>query len=178
MGSAKLVGELCRHFLSYRDGEVAVLTAYMDESGIHDGSPVLTVAAYLGRPEDWAEWTRRWVVAKWPIKVYHATDAANFEGEFKDWSVAARDTLVKRLLPVLADSVIAGMVVGIHMDEFRRALAGQEDLKEFIGVIGFPVPRGDNPASIRQTSRNRERGEARRGRQADAGCNRRLRQEA
>jgi hypothetical protein len=63
---------------------VAVLKAYMDESGVHDNSPVLTVAAYLGRPLVWQKWTRRWNVTKRPIKVFRATDAANLRGEFQD----------------------------------------------------------------------------------------------
>ena len=72
-----------------------MLKAYMDESGIHDGSPVLCVGAYLGRPAQWRDWTKAWNLAKRqackalgkPVfKVYHATDAANCEGEFEDWT--------------------------------------------------------------------------------------------
>jgi hypothetical protein len=40
----------------------------MDESGVHDGSPVIAVAAYVARPRQWQDWTKRWNVAKRPIK--------------------------------------------------------------------------------------------------------------
>jgi hypothetical protein len=28
----------------------------MDESGIHDGAPVVAVAGYISRPKDWRAW--------------------------------------------------------------------------------------------------------------------------
>jgi hypothetical protein len=36
-----------------------VIKVPMDESGIHDSSPVLTVAAYVARREQWQDWTKR-----------------------------------------------------------------------------------------------------------------------
>jgi hypothetical protein len=41
----------------------------MDESGTHDRSPVVIVAAYVARPRAWREWTKRWNGTKRPIKV-------------------------------------------------------------------------------------------------------------
>jgi hypothetical protein len=105
----------------------------MDESGIHDTSPVLTVAAYVVRRERWQDWTKRWNVAKRPIKVFHAVDCANFKGEFKGWSEENRDALVIRLLKVINDTDFPGIVIGIHMDEFRKAMAGRDDLRESLG---------------------------------------------
>jgi Protein of unknown function (DUF3800) len=107
---------------------------YMDESGIHDDSPVVTVAAYLGRPRDWAEFTKRWNVAKRPIRVYHATDAQNLHGEFEGWDETDRDAVVKRVLPVIANTGLPGLVIGIHMDEFRRAIEGKPGLTEWFGT--------------------------------------------
>jgi hypothetical protein len=42
--------------LSWRDedGVVAVLSVYMDESGTHDGSPVVAVGAYVATPKQCA----------------------------------------------------------------------------------------------------------------------------
>jgi len=44
--------------LGEADGRVIVIKAAMDESGVHDNSPVLTVGAYVARPSQWQEWTR------------------------------------------------------------------------------------------------------------------------
>jgi hypothetical protein len=36
------------------------LHAFMDESGIHDGSPVVTVAMYVAQQPDWRAFVRDW----------------------------------------------------------------------------------------------------------------------
>jgi hypothetical protein len=114
--------------------QVIVLKVAMDESGVHDGSPVIAVAAYVARPRQWQDWTKRWNVAKRPIKVMHAVDCQNLTGEFKGWLKEQRDELVKRILPVIADIDIPGVVVGIQMHEFEKALAGRDDLRPIFGT--------------------------------------------
>ena len=116
------------------DGSVVVLKVPMDESGVHDGSPVITVGAYIARPRQWQDWTKSWNVAKRPIKVMHAVDCANLKGEFKGWEQPARDELVKRVLPVIAESNAIGVVIGIQMDEFEKAMAGRDDLRPLFGT--------------------------------------------
>jgi hypothetical protein len=118
-----------------QDGEVVVLKVYMDESGVHDNSPVLTVAAYLARPSDWRKWTRRWNATKKPIKVCHATDAANLHGEFEGWTEERVAELAAKLCAVTTEADFPGIVIGIHMDEFRKAIAARPDLKPV-----FPTP--------------------------------------
>jgi hypothetical protein len=135
MGSSRHVWEISRAVLADQDGWVIVFRVYMDESGVHDDSPVITVAAYIGRPKDWRNWTKRWNIAKRPIKVFHAADAQNLHGEFEGWSEPERDELVKRLLPVIVDANFPGIVIGIHMDEFRKAMAGHPDL---LAIFGTP----------------------------------------
>jgi hypothetical protein len=113
---------------------VIVLKVAMDESGVHDGSPVITVGAYIARARQWQDWTKLWNATKRPIKVYRAADAANLYGQFEGWTEEARDELVKKLLPVIADTDIPGVVVGIQMDEFEKAMAGRDDLRPIFGT--------------------------------------------
>jgi len=135
MSSARDVWELSRAVLADNDGMVAVLKVYMDETGTHDDSPIVAVGAYVGRPRAWKEWTKRWNIAKRPINVYHATDAQNLHGEFEGWSEHDRDELVKRILPVIAETGFPGIVIGINMIEFKEAMDGRDDLS---GVFGSP----------------------------------------
>jgi hypothetical protein len=138
MASAQQVYEVSRLTLGDQTGLVVVLKAYMDESGVHDGSPVVTVAAYLARPRDWQAWTKRWNAAKRPIKVFHAVDAQNLEGEFKGREKDERDAIVKRILPVIVEAEFPGIVIGIHMDEFRKAIGSRPDLTDDV----FRTPYG------------------------------------
>jgi hypothetical protein len=77
---------LNRAILAERDGWGAVFKVYLDESGIHAGSPAITVAAYIVHPKNWEAFTRKWKRAIGLIEVYHAVDAANCRGEFRDWT--------------------------------------------------------------------------------------------
>ena len=117
------------------DGTAAVFKVYMDESGTHDGSPVVTVAAYLGRPREWREWTKKWKDALRPIKVFHAVDAQNLSGEFSEWRTEDVGDLVKKLLPIIAESEIAAIAVGMDLRAFEAAKNDREDLRSF-----FPTP--------------------------------------
>jgi len=134
MGAARLVYEMSRMVLGESSGKVVVIKVVMDESGVHEHSPVLTVAAYIGTPALWRDWTKRWNIAKRPIKVFHSVDCANLAGEFKGWTTERRDQLVIRLLDVLEATDLPGFVIGIHMDDFRKAMIGHDDLKTIFGT--------------------------------------------
>ena len=124
---------MSRLALCDQPGHVVVLKIPMDESGVHDGSPVLTVAAYLERPPQWRDWTKEWNKAKRPINVFHATDCANLKGEFKGWKEEDRDPVVIRLLDVIDAANLSGVLIGIHMGEFEKAMKGRDNLRAIFG---------------------------------------------
>ena len=107
----------------------------MDESGIHDGSPVLTVAAYVGMPSVWRDWTKAWNRQKKPIKVFHATDCAALRGEFKDWDKEERDSYVAKLLPVIGQANLLSFVAGIVMDDYNEV---EKEYPEIVAYLGNP----------------------------------------
>jgi hypothetical protein len=115
-------------------GVVAMLKIYMDESGIHDGSPVVTVGAWFGTPSTWRDFTKDWNQLKRPINVFHAADCANLEGEFKGWHPQDRDAYVAKLLPVIAKHGIGGVLIGIVMKYFEDAMRAVPDLRDMFGT--------------------------------------------
>jgi hypothetical protein len=112
---------------------VALLKVYIDESGVHADSPVVTVAAYMARPKQWAAFTREWVRAIKPAKVYHATDAQNLRGEFKGWTSQQVDALAERALPIIPKHTAVAIAAGINMRDFRTAFASKPDLMKLLG---------------------------------------------
>jgi hypothetical protein len=134
MGSAQGVLESSRAFLNGQPGRVAVLKAYVDESGTHAGSPVVVVGLYVGKPKVWAEWTKDWNRNKKPIKVYHAVDCHNRIGEFDGWDRPTRDAFAAKLLPVLGRHSIIGITVGIHMGAFEAAMKPRPELRAMFGT--------------------------------------------
>jgi hypothetical protein len=107
----------------HADGIVLVLRAFLDESGTHGGSTVLTVGAAWAQPSVWKKWTKDWNVSKRPVKIHHSSDCHNFDGEYKGWSPSQRDAYVKRILPVIAAHKINGRVAGLHLRAFEQELA-------------------------------------------------------
>jgi hypothetical protein len=99
---------------------VTLLKTYMDESGIHNGAPVVAVAGYISRPKHWRAWTKDWNKAKRPIKVFHAADCANLQGEFVGWDKPRRDAFVANLLPIMPIHELAGIVIGMVMHAFQK----------------------------------------------------------
>jgi hypothetical protein len=53
-------------------GRLTVIKAYVDESGTHDDSEMLAVAAYFAKSSAWQRWTAKWNFAKRPVRVFHA----------------------------------------------------------------------------------------------------------
>ena len=134
MSAARDVLELSRAILAANDGLVAVFKVYIDESGIHDGSPVVTVAAYLARPKQWAAFTSEWLRAIKPIKVYHAADAANCHGEFEGWTPQQVADLAKRALPIIPKHTANAVAAAIQMDDYNAALKDKPHLKPLLGT--------------------------------------------
>lgn len=135
VGSARGVWEFSRTFLNDADGIVAVFRVFMDESGTHDESPVITVGAAWSRPSIWKKWTKDWNVAKRPIRVHHSTDCHNRFGEYEGWSRPQRDEYVKKILPVIASHGIQGRVAGLHIASYVRLI---ERRREVAKVFGHP----------------------------------------
>jgi hypothetical protein len=125
------LGEAC---LGDQDGQLVMIRIYMDESGTHDGSPVVTVGAYFGRPKDWARFTKRWTHALGDLPYYHAADAQALRGPFEGWTETQRNELVIRLLKILHDSPFGGQAAGINMRDYDAGLAGKEHLKKMFGT--------------------------------------------
>jgi len=93
---------------------------FMDETGIHDGSPFVAVAAYVAESATWVGWTEQWNIAKQPIKVVHAADCANLKGEFEDWTKEQRDAFAAKMLPILPAHKLVGLIFAIQMDDLRN----------------------------------------------------------
>src|SRR5258708_4041248 len=101
LGVPCLVDELSRTFLADLDGWIAVFQAFLDESGTHEGSPVITVAGYVAQRPAWNRFTQKWRRTLSPIKVFHSSECNGFHGEWKGWTKEDRDAKVKQLLPLL-----------------------------------------------------------------------------
>lgn len=141
-GSAQDVLDFSRAFLNGEPGWCVsmMLKTFMDETGIHDDAEMVAVGAWIANPKTWRAWTKDWNMRKRkvpqgrrPIKVFHSTDCAAYQGEFESWAKEERDAFVAQLLPVIPTHPLAGIVVGIHLTELNQAFRGHPELFEMLG---------------------------------------------
>lgn len=131
--------EVSDTFLAHREGVVVVIEVYMDESGTHEGSQVLTVSAVWAPKEIWSAWTYDWILAKAPISIFHAVDCHNRSGEFKGWARTKRDDYVrKQILPTIRNHYIRGVIAAVD----KRQLAKRLKEKHGIAILSEDFIRG------------------------------------
>jgi hypothetical protein len=118
-----------------------VIKTFLDETGVHGGANTVAVAGYVSRPKHWRAWTKDWNIHKRKvpagrrrIEVFHSTDCANYKGEFEGWTREDRDPYVAQLLPVMPAHELAGIVIGINLDDLTAALSGRPELIEMFGT--------------------------------------------
>ncbi|MBO6757732.1 MAG: DUF3800 domain-containing protein [Roseibium sp.] len=116
------------------DGVLAMITVYLDESGTHDNSPIVVVSASFARPKVWRAWAEDWNKQKSPIRIFHAVDAHNRDGEFEGWAREDRDELVKRILPIIPKHGIDAVISGIDLNALREHLSDRPDVLEKFGA--------------------------------------------
>ena len=124
-----VVWELSDTLLAHRAGVVVVIEVYLDESGTHSASPVVAVSAVWADKDEWASWADKWDDAKSPIKIHHSVDCHNRKGEFDGWTRAQRDKYVKRILPVIRESNIAGHFAILEKEKILKAIEDRHGVR-------------------------------------------------
>lgn len=95
--------------------KIAMLTAYFDESGIHDGNHLCVVAGYIGNDAQWGSFIAEWIPAIKPRKNLHMKDIRNFKR-------AAR--LLARLGPIPDRHHLQRVVGGVWWKDYKTVMKG------------------------------------------------------
>ena len=114
-------------------GSAIVLQIYVDESGIHNDSPVVTCGAYVGTVPAWDDWTEKWNEAKGPIKVVHSADCEALRGEFAGFTTDKRNAFASKLLPIIANADITPFAVGVRMHDYKLVVKEHPELASMMG---------------------------------------------
>jgi hypothetical protein len=91
LGTLGKIGSLPSIFIPFerdRSGIRMLLTAYLDESGTHETSPVSVMAGYLGTADQWRafDWTA--ILQAAGPRYVHAVDLFKRTKQFKEWPAA------------------------------------------------------------------------------------------
>ncbi len=135
----KRVFEFGDTFFGHKEGIIVVIEIYLDESGTHHDSQIISVAAAWADRDTWSKWTYDWILAKPPIGVFHSVDCHNRSGEFKGWTRGGRDRYVReKILPTIRNHYIRGVIAAVD----KRALANRLKQKHDMAIIADEFVRG------------------------------------
>jgi hypothetical protein len=99
-----------------------MMKAYFDESGTHDGSPVMCVAGYLLSAEQAVHLDREWAeaLAESGVSCFHMADCAHSVEDFIGMDPGMRKDLLVRLIGIIKRRVEIGIAVSISETDFGR----------------------------------------------------------
>ncbi len=118
----------------YPTRTLAMIYAYLDESGSHDKSKIFALAGYYGELEEWETFGRHWKCALEQAGLkgvpFHAADFEGGYDIFKDWSVARKIDLMEKLINVIDRRDLHGVAGAIVMREYKEAVTGESEFLE------------------------------------------------
>ena len=96
------------HAAANRFKTMVMVRAYFDESGIHNGSPVIAAGGLLATAKRWSALESDWIAELnrfedegFPISAFHSTDCESGNGDFFGMQKEIRDTYFLRLAKVI-----------------------------------------------------------------------------
>ncbi|MHB8483398.1 MAG: DUF3800 domain-containing protein [Nitrospiria bacterium] len=79
---------------------MAMITAYFDESGTHEGSPVTVVAGYVSTGEQWLKFDDEWkaILKDAEIPYFRMSLHQNRQDFYRNWDESKRNRILERLI--------------------------------------------------------------------------------
>jgi hypothetical protein len=101
---------------------IAMVTAYIDESGTHAGCPAMTVAGWLAPVQQWNVFEKEWVrcLEEAGISIFHMTDYENRQGDYKDWTEEKRVNVLKALHAICHSPTTIPFSSSIPIDFYKK----------------------------------------------------------
>jgi hypothetical protein len=98
---------------------VFVYTAYLDESGTHDGSPLTVMGGILARAEQWQSFEKKFaaIQSQYGFRVWHTKKFKKKAGDFRGWTDEKCDALYWSLRDVTAFGLTD--VISITLDNAK-----------------------------------------------------------
>ena len=102
-----------------------VFTAYMDESGTHDGSPVTIMGGLLGRAQQWKNFNLDFnrLREAYGFRVFHTKKFKRKSGDFHGWSDEKCLSLSSELAILTNDLITDGVAVSLLEKHYEQYCA-------------------------------------------------------
>lgn len=125
---------------------MAILAAYLDDSGTHKGSPLVSVAGAVGSVSQWIKFSRRWrrQLRQWNLEFFRMADFVSSRGPYEGWDEPRKHHVLSRLVQTIKD--YARFLVGnaVYSRDFDEAFAKYpnsciKDAYHFCAVLTLPA---------------------------------------
>ncbi len=103
---------------------MAAAHAYFDESGTHDGSPVLCVAGYVIPEERRQDFNTKWIetLESKGLTHFHMVDCAHGNGEFANLGMSERIEVQTKLIELIKGSSARGIGAMIVASVYKQLM--------------------------------------------------------
>jgi hypothetical protein len=123
----ELVAAICRvglPFGSKRVGLVAMLEAYIDDSGTDGGRPFTTLAGYVTTAARWGTFTERWCacLSRWHLGEWKTTDWLVRRRDYDGWGDEDCKQAFMEFAQVTDDYARFGVSMSVRPDQYRTEI--------------------------------------------------------
>lgn len=103
------------------------LSFYLDESGIHEGSPHVVVAGLVGPQNKWIAFEKKWreLLDCWGLDFFHMSDFESYYGPYSSWTKEQHRSRLDQLLDVIGEHVFGYVGFGLSVQDYERAFSEQ-----------------------------------------------------
>ena len=100
---------------------MAVMEAYFDESGTHEGSPIVCVAGYLFENGNATALDVAWreMLQEKGLPFFRMSDCAHSTGPFKGWSKSDTTDLATKTIELVKAYATHGFAASVDLDDFH-----------------------------------------------------------
>jgi hypothetical protein len=102
-----------------------MVTAYVDESGIHQGSLVVVMAGYFAVLEEWERFEVDWneALRQAGVSTFHATDCRHGYGFFRDMPREKRAELYKTMVQIVTSHHLIGTSSSTLLHDYENVMS-------------------------------------------------------
>jgi len=124
------VGLLAKSLIRWGTGVLVFLESYVDESGSHEGSPVLCLAGYAIDTKQVDYFNGEWkeVLAKYDLPYFRMSECAHNSGKFKPLLRQDCIDIETRMIGIIKRRVEHGFAVTVNEAEYNRLIGQRTDL--------------------------------------------------
>jgi hypothetical protein len=104
------------------ESRLSLFTAYLDDSGNHDGAKSLVIAGFLGLTIDWVNFEILWanLLNRYALTHVRGTKLASFRGEFETWNAKKRHRFVEDMVQTLNVAGLLGIAATLDERVFKE----------------------------------------------------------